>query len=263
MLDIISAEPSTSLRRGWSVAKVAGTFWLWEFRARSRAVISHLAAGASHNQTFLLRTTTTRLLHGAGSTMSTAKPRASSKAQAFLKAFRKKPVMDPKSTDDEARESSDARGPIVVDDTIDDGFQEVENTDDEAGDDDVDMDGSGAGETAAVDKKASPANSSLAPISSIPAIFTDLVSRIPEVKKVTERIEGRKLRVATMCSGTESPLLALDLIQDSIEELYGAKLDIEHVFSCEIEPFKQAYIERNFSPPILFRDICELGDDEA
>ena len=26
-----------------------------------------------------------------------------------------------------------------------------------------------------------------------------------------------------------------------------------HVFSCEIEPFKQAYIERNFAPPILFR----------
>ena len=37
----------------------------------------------------------------------------------------------------------------------------------------------------------------------------------------------------------------------------------EHVFSCEIEPFKQAYIERNFSPPILFRDVCELGDGYA
>ena len=34
---------------------------------------------------------------------------------------------------------------------------------------------------------------------------------------------------------------------------------MEHVFSCEIEPFKQAYIERNFAPPILFRDIRELN----
>ena len=35
------------------------------------------------------------------------------------------------------------------------------------------------------------------------------------------------------------------------------------MFSCEIEPFKQAYIERNFAPPILFRDIRELDEDQA
>ena len=44
---------------------------------------------------------------------------------------------------------------------------------------------------------------------------------------------------------------------------YGVKLDIEHLFSCEIEPFKQAYIERNFQPPLLFRDIRELGRKKA
>ncbi|EAU90488.2 DNA repair protein rad8 [Coprinopsis cinerea okayama7 len=103
----------------------------------------------------------------------------------------------------------------------------------------------------------------LPPINEIPAIFDDLVSKIPEIKDVTERVQGRKLRVATMCSGTESPLLALELIQKSIEDQHGIKLEVEHVFSCEIEPFKQAYIERNFQPPILFRDVCELGDDEA
>lgn len=113
------------------------------------------------------------------------------------------------------------------------------------------------------DKKAGPGMSTLPPINSIPAIFKDLVGHIPEIGDVVDQIEGRKLRVATMCSGTESPLLALDLIQDSIQELLGKKIEIQHVFSCEIEPFKQAYIERNFSPPILFRDICELGGDEA
>lgn len=48
-----------------------------------------------------------------------------------------------------------------------------------------------------------------------------------------------------------------------MKDKYGTPLEIEHVFSCEIEPYKQAYIERNFSPPILFRDVCELGNDEA
>ena len=65
------------------------------------------------------------------------------------------------------------------------------------------------------------------------------------------------------CSGTESPLLALGLIAKSVKHLWGKDFRVRHVFSCEIEPFKQAYIERNFQPPILFRDVCELGEDEA
>ncbi|KXN85521.1 hypothetical protein AN958_11224 [Leucoagaricus sp. SymC.cos] len=105
--------------------------------------------------------------------------------------------------------------------------------------------------------------SDLPPIHDIRAIFADLVSRAPKVAKTVLHIQGRKLRVATMCSGTESPLLALEFIQKSIREQHGLELEIEHVFSCEIEPFKQAYIERNFRPPILFRDICELGETEA
>jgi len=106
-------------------------------------------------------------------------------------------------------------------------------------------------------------SSSLPPLHHIPTMFSDLVSRIPQIKGVAERVKGRKLRIATMCSGTESPLLALELICQSVREQYGIPLEFEHVFSCEIEPFKQAYIERNFRPPLLFRDVCELGDSEA
>jgi hypothetical protein len=39
-------------------------------------------------------------------------------------------------------------------------------------------------------------------------------------------------------------------------------LQLEHVFSAEIEPFKQAYIERNFAPSLLFRDVTEFADNE-
>lgn len=117
--------------------------------------------------------------------------------------------------------------------------------------------------TSKANSKLPPDQSNLPPINDIPMIFADLVDRIPQMKGVVERIHGRKLRIATMCSGTESPLLALELICRSIKEKYGVLLEIEHVFSCEIEPFKQAYIERNFRPPILFRDVCELGDEYA
>ena len=105
--------------------------------------------------------------------------------------------------------------------------------------------------------------SDLPPIHDIAAIFSDIVARTPEMKSVAKRLQGRSLRVATMCSGTESPLLALEMIRRSIEAQYGINLGIEHVFSCEIEPFKQAYIERNFHPPILFRDVCELDRQAA
>jgi hypothetical protein len=106
-------------------------------------------------------------------------------------------------------------------------------------------------------------SSNLPPLHHTSSMFSDLVSHIPQIKGVAEHVKGRKLRIATMCSGTESPLLALELICQSIKEQYGTVLEFEHVFSCEIEPFKQAYIERNFKPPLLFRDVCELGDPEA
>ena len=105
--------------------------------------------------------------------------------------------------------------------------------------------------------------SDLPPMSSIPKMFDDLVSRAGKLDRVVDRLNSRKLRVATMCSGTESPLLALRMITRSLFAETGKKLEVEHIFSCEIEPFKQAYIERNFSPPILFRDVLELANDYA
>ena len=108
-----------------------------------------------------------------------------------------------------------------------------------------------------------PDDSSLPPIHTISDMFSDLVGNIPDIKLVGERVAGRKLRVATMCSGTESPLLAMGLMFDSVAAQFGEKIEFEHVFSCEIVPFKQAYIERNFQPPLLFRNVVELGDSEA
>ena len=103
----------------------------------------------------------------------------------------------------------------------------------------------------------------LAPLSTMPEIFRDIVRRNPELRNAAEAFKGRKFRVATMCSGTESPLLALQLIGEAMKDILEVDLEVDHVFSCEIEPFKQAYIERNFHPPILFRDVTELGGEEA
>jgi site-specific DNA-cytosine methylase len=105
---------------------------------------------------------------------------------------------------------------------------------------------------------------SLPPIENIRDIFSDITTKAIHagLDRVVEHIKDRPLRVATMCSGTESPLLALKLVQHSLEEQLGKSIQIEHVFSAEIEPFKQAYIQRNFNPPLLFRDITEWAINE-
>ena len=180
--------------------------------------------------------------------MAPASKSSRDKGQKAITSFFAKPKKagEPSKSKEEKADDETPSDDNAVDDAVD------EPSDQEAGD--------GDGEVA---KGSSIENSDLPPIHDIPAIFSDLVSRVPEIKDVAEHLKGRKMRVATMCSGTESPLLALNLIQRYILEHFDVTLDYEHVFSCEIEPFKQAYIERNFQPPLLFRDVCELGEDEA
>jgi hypothetical protein len=177
--------------------------------------------------------------------MAKGKPSASAKGQKSIKSFFGGGKKDAKP-DAEDEDMADA--------------EQVDNVEDALDVDSSDIDAPAAKKKT---KSTPPDTSDLPPIHEVPAMFADLVGRIPQIKNVAEHIKGRKLRVATMCSGTESPLLALDLICGAISDKYGVPLDVEHVFSCEIEPFKQAYIERNFHPPILFRDVCELGETHA
>ncbi|KAJ5353028.1 hypothetical protein N7452_002002 [Penicillium brevicompactum] len=103
----------------------------------------------------------------------------------------------------------------------------------------------------------------LPPLFELEEIFADMASKAQRLgfAPVLDALNGRPLRVATMCSGTEAPLLALEMIQSGLDGDH--QLLISHIFSCEIVPLKQSYIERNFRPPLLFRDITELGGEKA
>ena len=86
------------------------------------------------------------------------------------------------------------------------------------------------------------------------------------------------LKLGTACSGTDAPALALTLVQEQMklrnllpDSSSGRKagpagndsdnlLNVVHEFSCEVESFKQAYLERNFDS-ILYPDIGKLCDD--
>ena len=93
----------------------------------------------------------------------------------------------------------------------------------------------------------------LMPIS-MAAALSRVIARAPNVEGHAEKIcRAGSIRVATVCSGTEAPIIAMQLMG----------WDIDHVVSCEIEVFKQAYIYRNFLPKVLFNDVRDLGGEWA
>ncbi|KAF3010718.1 hypothetical protein E8E13_006591 [Curvularia kusanoi] len=106
---------------------------------------------------------------------------------------------------------------------------------------------------------------SLPPLDNIQDIVAAMATQAIELglRSALEKLKGRPINVATMCSGTESPILFLRMLDEALHSKGLRSLPIKHHFSAEIDPTKQAFIERNFHPPILFRDVRQLGDDNA
>ncbi|KAI7674117.1 hypothetical protein KC318_g1806 [Hortaea werneckii] len=102
----------------------------------------------------------------------------------------------------------------------------------------------------------------LPPLSDLDDVFDDMTNKALRLglKGALNSLTGRTIRIATLCSGTESPLLAMEMVADALKTRGLIGFDVEHVFSAEIVPHKQAYIERNFAPPRIFRDITEFPE---
>ena len=79
----------------------------------------------------------------------------------------------------------------------------------------------------------------------------------------------RPVELQTVCSGTDAPAIALDLVckelalRQRTAASDGETLQVTHRMSCESEPFKQAYISRNFPHVVLFSDVVELSQKAA
>jgi len=100
-----------------------------------------------------------------------------------------------------------------------------------------------------------------APLSNIYAIFDHLAQKAESwgFPIACLALGEHGLRVFTMCSGTESPVLAMNLLKESFATRDMFDFKFQHLASAEIEPEKQAYIERNFHPPVIFRDVTEFS----
>ena len=103
-----------------------------------------------------------------------------------------------------------------------------------------------------------------APISDMSEIFENIVAACVDedgpckLATCLHELQGRTLRIGTMCSGTESPIIALKMINEALKRIGIPEISFQHVMSWENVPWKQAYIQRNFNVDVLFRDVTEI-----
>ncbi|CAI6335508.1 unnamed protein product [Periconia digitata] len=114
-------------------------------------------------------------------------------------------------------------------------------------------------------KRSDAIDTSLPPVNNVEDCVLDMCSKAlgKGLEEALERFAGRQINVATMMSGTESPVIFMQLLSNSLQTLGKEPVHINHVFSAEIDAMKQAFIERNFRPSILFRDAREFIADNT
>ncbi|KAB8219958.1 hypothetical protein BDV33DRAFT_231235 [Aspergillus novoparasiticus] len=105
----------------------------------------------------------------------------------------------------------------------------------------------------------------LPPLHKLSDIYRSITARALELNlgEFLQHIGSKPLRIVTACSGTESPLLALELVQENLRKHFDRDFNFHHLFSAEIVPYKQRYIDNNFHPRLLFRDVTQLKDRVA
>jgi hypothetical protein len=99
------------------------------------------------------------------------------------------------------------------------------------------------------------------PIVDVTEMFYHMVDKVVKGPHRAAFKKTVSIGVATVCSGTDAPIFALHLIEKAALALsVGSTIQINHLYSCEIEPFKQAFIRRNVpSSVIIFRDVVEMA----
>lgn len=108
------------------------------------------------------------------------------------------------------------------------------------------------------------------PLSSLPDMFEDLVGNanaLGAFDAALARFEDEPLRVGTACSGLESPISAMRMINDALRALRRPTLNYKHGQSCESVGWAQdEIIKRNFvdeDEHVLFCDVRELANEKA
>jgi hypothetical protein len=98
------------------------------------------------------------------------------------------------------------------------------------------------------------------PMTQVQDMFQDLLRRLELSRLVGDGPVS--LNVATLCSGTDAPIFGLQQMQEAGHQLgLGELVSFDHLYSCEIEPYKQGFLRRNMeNGTIIFRDVVEMAN---
>lgn len=111
-------------------------------------------------------------------------------------------------------------------------------------------------------------NLDLPPMNRLRAIIDDMTQNArPGLDHFVNAKRTFYIRVGTICSGTDAPIHVMKLFR-MLTDVPGGEPIFETIneFACEIEPYKQGFIQRNSAPKLLFRDatnFADLASDEA
>jgi hypothetical protein len=88
------------------------------------------------------------------------------------------------------------------------------------------------------------------------------------LKKAAAPSGGRHITVGTLCSGTDAPLMAVRRMMEAAEAAGLCDcFSFSHLYSCEIEGWKQRFIGRNARPtgPVFVDavDVARAEDGRA
>ena len=102
---------------------------------------------------------------------------------------------------------------------------------------------------------------SLEPLATLGEFVGDMAQRARSLglAEAIQSLQSRKLRIATMCSGTDAPIIAFQRLVKHLQDTFGESLDFEHVFSAEIDVNKAAFIRRNAGISLIFTDIRQVA----
>ena len=64
---------------------------------------------------------------------------------------------------------------------------------------------------------------------------------MPLIADAVSHGEMKRLSMATACSGTDAPVVAMRVVQETLAQR-GVTFDFDHVMSCELEPYKQSFV---------------------
>ena len=95
------------------------------------------------------------------------------------------------------------------------------------------------------------------------AVFLNTLSPGELSRFVASIEQHHEWPIGTICSGSESPLLAWHGLAAAVAAKTGARLNVQHRFSCEISEEKRKWIAALFPDSLIFIDALELPNEEA